>query len=78
MKKDDITIDRKQLIRKQENINETYTVSPKPLGRGSYGAVHACVHKTTKVMRAVKIISKLKLANVSAFANEIEIMRMLV
>jgi len=77
-KDSDILIGRKALIRKNENINENYMVSAKPIGKGSYGAVHACVHKITKQTRAVKIISKYKMTNVDAFLNEIELLRLVV
>ena len=77
-KEADFIIGKKALIQKQDNINEHYSVSAKPLGRGSYGAVHACVHKITKQARAVKIVPKFKMQNVAGFINEIELLRLVV
>ena len=77
-KSNDIVIGRKNFILKQVNINEHYTVFAKPLGRGSYGAVHVCTHILTKQTRAVKIISKSKVANLEAFINEVDILRSVV
>eukprot|EP00826_Nyctotherus_ovalis_P019615 TRINITY_DN1606_c0_g1_i2.p1 TRINITY_DN1606_c0_g1~~TRINITY_DN1606_c0_g1_i2.p1 ORF type:complete len:240 (-),score=66.85 TRINITY_DN1606_c0_g1_i2:74-793(-) len=76
MKKSDIALNRKDFIRKSENIKDIYEVTPKPLASGSYGAVHVCIHKLTKDKRAVKIIPKYKLNNLENFLTEIELLRL--
>ena len=73
-----VKLERKDFIRKLDNINNFYTITSKPLATGSYGAVHDCTQKVTKIKRAVKIIPKYKMASVENFLNEIELMRLVV
>jgi len=44
------------------NIKDFYKISS-CIGRGAYGEVRKCLHKETKVLRAVKIINKKYLAS---------------
>ncbi len=73
-----LKLERKDFIRKLDNIKDFYAITPKPLATGSYGVVHLCEQKVTKIKRAVKIIPKYKMASVENFLNEIELMRMVV
>lgn len=45
---------------------------------GGYGSVYKCIHKITKVPRAVKIISKEKIKDSESFQKEINIQKNLV
>lgn len=71
-----IKLERKQFIKKSNNIDEAYIVTKKPLAAGSYGAVHLCSHKITKESRAVKIIPRFKITSVDSFTNEIDMMKL--
>ena len=42
-------INKSTMIRKNENnIDEVYKISKKPIGTGAFGVVHLCIHKITK------------------------------
>ena len=56
--------------------SDFYDINTKPLASGSYGAVHLCLQKETKIKRAVKIIPKYKINNVENFLNEIDLLRL--
>jgi len=77
-KQEGLLLERKQFLRKLENVKDSYDVQSKPLATGSYGAVHLGTQKITKEKRAVKIIPKYKMASVENFLNEIELMRLTV
>merc|ERR1712007_56197 len=47
------------------------------LGEGSYGSVSKCTHKTTKAVRAVKLISKTQRKDLQRFKKEIAIMKVM-
>merc|ERR1712206_26406 len=49
----------------------------KKLGEGSYGSVSKCTHKTTKAVRAVKLISKTQRKDLQRFKKEIAIMKVM-
>ena len=70
-----VTFMRKDFITKSETIKDAYDVSAKALATGTYGAVHQCTHKITKVKRAVKIIPKYKMTDICNFLDEIELLK---
>jgi len=55
-------------------IFDVYLVDKKKLGEGSYGTVSKCVHRTTKVTRALKTIGK-KNEKWERFKQEIDLMK---
>ena len=73
-----IKLDRKNFIRKLDNIYNHYEIIPKAIGKGTYGEIYKCFHRITKEPRAVKVISKLKMQNVEGFLQEVEYLRQLV
>jgi hypothetical protein len=73
-----IKLDRKSFIQKLDLITDHYEVAPKRMARGAYGTVHLCRHKLTQSQRAVKIIPRQKVADVTGFLQEIEALRLLV
>jgi len=58
-------------------IIDFYDLDKKKLGEGSYGSVCKARHKSTKMRRAVKTISKAQMKNVERFKQEIAIMKMM-
>merc|ERR1719204_2042820 len=58
-------------------IFDYYDMDKKKLGEGSYGSVCKARHKSTKMRRAVKTISKAHMKNVERFKQEIAIMKMM-
>jgi calcium-dependent protein kinase len=58
-------------------IQEFYNIDKKKLGEGSYGSVSKCTHKTTKAVRAVKLISKTQRKDLQRFKKEIAIMKVM-
>jgi len=73
-----IKLDRKMFIRKLDKIHDYYQISPKSIGRGTYGEVFLCRHKITKQVRAVKTIMKSKVQSVNNFLMEIDCLKNLV
>jgi len=64
---------------KYGNISNDYELLDPPLGTGAFGQVRKGVHKTTGMVRAVKIIDK-KLASadeLEKLTNEVTIMKSL-
>ncbi|CAA9987967.1 calcium-dependent protein kinase 3, putative [Plasmodium knowlesi strain H] len=57
------------------NMQDFYTLSEEPLGKGTYGSVYKATDKLLKIHRAVKVVSKKKLKNVHRFRQEIDIMK---
>lgn len=45
------------------------------LGKGTYGTVVRATLKETKITRALKMISKIKVNNIERFKSEVDIMR---
>ena len=43
---------------KGDQLSEFYKLDDEILGEGGYGKVQKCIHKVTKVVRAVKIMNK--------------------
>ena len=58
-------------------FKEVYKIGKKPLGSGGFGVVYKCEHRTTKQVRAVKIVSKKKIKNMEKFQMEINILQKL-
>ena len=57
------------------DIFEHYNVSTTVLGRGHYGAVRECTHRTTGVKYAVKTIDKRKVSRHDHIAREVQLLR---
>ena len=55
-----------------------YNINPEQIGSGNYGTVKKVTHKTTKQERAVKIIPKSKIKDITRFKTEVEILRTVV
>ncbi|EER18260.1 Calcium-dependent protein kinase, putative [Perkinsus marinus ATCC 50983] len=74
-----VTIQRSGFILDNEGklLSDSYDVEKKTLGRGTYGSVSRAMNKSTKLIRAIKTISKSHLKNVVRFRQEIAIMKML-
>ncbi|KAF4668452.1 hypothetical protein FOL46_001949 [Perkinsus olseni] len=74
-----VTIQRSGFILDNEGkvLSDSYQVEKKTLGQGTYGSVSKAVNKSTKVVRAIKTISRSHLKNVARFRQEIAIMKML-
>ena len=77
MKKQNFVIRRRSFITKSENIFSIYDFDDKPIGKGSFGLVKRAVHKMTKQVRAVKMILKSQIADITKFKVEIDILRTL-
>jgi calcium-dependent protein kinase len=58
-------------------ISDVYTLQNKKLGKGSYGSVMKGTHRSTGLTRAVKVISKSQMKNLTRFQQEIAIMKMM-
>eukprot|EP00930_Biecheleria_cincta_P003939 TRINITY_DN104842_c0_g1_i1.p1 TRINITY_DN104842_c0_g1~~TRINITY_DN104842_c0_g1_i1.p1 ORF type:complete len:500 (-),score=114.80 TRINITY_DN104842_c0_g1_i1:114-1613(-) len=58
-------------------VSDHYVVNKKRVGEGSYGYVSQCKHKETKVVRAVKTISKAAVKNAEALKTEISVQKSL-
>ncbi len=71
-------ITKKTFITKQENINDLYTMEIKPIGSGNFGIVKKAVHKVSKQERAIKIIPKSKIRDLTRFKSEVDILRTVV
>ena len=70
---EDIKIKKENLItHKVGNISKEYTFG-KELGKGSFGQVRLAIHKSTKQLRAIKIIKKGEV-NLENLINEISIL----
>jgi serine/threonine protein kinase len=73
-----IRLDRKNFIRKLDNIYTHYEIVAKPVGKGACGEVYKCTHRITREQRAIKVISKIKVHDVENFLFEVEYLRQLV
>ena len=63
-----------------EDLRKQYTITPKPLGEGSYGKVCRCVSKISNMERAVKYIKKKSIDDpkgIQRFQGEVNIMEAL-
>lgn len=58
-------------------VTDVYQMNENKIGEGSYGVVRKGVHKSTKSVRAIKVISKGHMKNIDKFRAEIEIMKAL-
>lgn len=58
-------------------IDDIYVFDSKVLGKGSYGKVQKVQHKTTKAVRAVKIIDQKAVKDKAKFEKEVNIQAML-
>mmetsp|Transcript_121632 Transcript_121632/g.242308 ORF Transcript_121632/g.242308 Transcript_121632/m.242308 type:complete len:500 (-) Transcript_121632:244-1743(-) len=58
-------------------ISEFYELDTKKLGVGSYGTVCKAKNKSTKAVRAVKIVAKAKMKTVERFKIEVALMKMM-
>ena len=64
---------------KHGNIHDHYLLYSPPLGKGAFGEVRKAVHKSSKIVRAVKMLmkSKTKEDDKKRLFNEVEVLRRL-
>lgn len=65
------------IMKNTRKFKEVYKIGKSPLGQGGFGVVYKCEHRTTKQIRAVKIVSKKKIKNMEKFQLEITILQKL-
>ena len=71
----DIYLERKWFIgSKLYNICEDYHIGEE-IGRGSHGKVYKCTHKESNITRAVKLITKDRVADYERFVTEISVLK---
>eukprot|EP00931_Biecheleriopsis_adriatica_P063636 TRINITY_DN3857_c0_g2_i1.p1 TRINITY_DN3857_c0_g2~~TRINITY_DN3857_c0_g2_i1.p1 ORF type:complete len:489 (-),score=150.85 TRINITY_DN3857_c0_g2_i1:44-1510(-) len=58
-------------------INDFYELDKKKIGEGSFGSVSKARHKSTKAMRACKVIQKRLIKKQEAFKKEVDIMKIM-
>jgi calcium-dependent protein kinase len=65
------------IIDNPNRAHDVYSLDERKIGEGSYGVVRRGTHKSTKIVRAIKVISKGQMKDVRKFRAEIEIMKSL-
>ena len=77
MEKNDLKLKKEWFIEQGSGkIEDNYEIDERmELGQGTYGRVIKAKNKTTKVVRAIKIIPKAKVKNHERFATEINILK---
>lgn len=73
-----IKLERKSFIKKFTGLEANYEFDPKPIGKGAYGEVYVCRHRTTKDVRAVKVVKKAKIIDIAHLLHEIDMLKSLV
>ena len=69
------SLTKKDYITCNTNFDTLYTLEKNPIGAGSFGTIKVGIHKQTNSKRAVKILHKNIIENISNFKEEVEIMR---
>jgi len=77
-----IAFDRQSIVQEQslgknESIQDYYELTSEQLGKGSYGSVQKARDRRTGAVRAVKIIKKSRIENITRLKREITIMKKL-
>jgi len=62
-------------ITEYTNIFNVYSVSPKILGRGTFGSVRECTHRESEVKYAVKSIDKSKVTRLNNIEREVQLLK---
>jgi len=56
------------------NISDDYHIPPAVIGKGQYGVVRECIHRTTRRILAVKSIDKSKIGRLDHLRREIDLL----
>ena len=72
-------LDKKLFIQQSKKIEDHYIIDhDNVIWRGETGILARCQHKTTKIVRAVKIVFKYMFPDIEGFVHEIQKLKGLV